>query len=630
MLVFEADKKILLERRLQEEREREGGREKKKKKKKKTKRSKKSEMGGTVDELKAEGNGYFKAGKFQEAIDAFTAALELDDKNHVLYSNRSAAKASLRDFAAACDDARNCVKLMPTWAKGYSRLGAALFGLGELEESKKIYEQGLAIEPENATLLQGRSDVDKAIQGKAAFAAKAAEAGARPNPIKALFSDPSLVAKLAAHPKTRNYFAQPDFMQMLGEVQKDSDKLGAYMSDQRMMDVLGVAMGVDISATGAGGAGAQNGGNASPAAEEASSPPPTAKADDAATAASSKDTKMEEEEPQEETDKTKAQAAKKRGNEAYKSRRFDEAISCYDEALALDDSDISFITNKAAVRYEMGEYEACIADCDAALEKAREIRSEFTQVARALSRKGTALKKMGKLREALECFQKSLTEHRTADTLKKLGECEKELKRQEEEAYLDPALAEAEREKGNTLFKEGKFPDAIKCYTESIRRGPKDPRVWSNRAACYTKLTALPEALKDAEKAIEIDPNFVKAYTRKGHAQFFMKEYEKAMATYQQGLDKDPNNEELKNAMMRCVEQINRLNRGEASAEELAQRQQKAMADPEIQTILSDPIMRQVLNDFQENPRAAQKHLENAHIAANINKLVAAGIIQVR
>merc|ERR1712054_474387 len=245
------------------------------------------------------------------------------------------------------------------------------------------------------------------------------------------------------------------------------------------------------------------------------------------------------------------------------------------------------------------------------------------QIARALSRKGTALKKKGDLEGAISAFQKSLTEHRTADTLKRLSDTEKELKKKTEEEYLDPVKAEEEREKGNSLFKEQKFPEAIKCYTESIRRKPDDPRVWSNRAACYTKLTALPEALKDAEKAIEIDPTFVKAYTRKGHAQFFMKEYEKAMATYQQGLDKDPNNEELKNAMMRCVEHINRLNRGEASAEELAQRQQKAMADPEIQTILSDPIMRQVLNDFQENPQAVQKHLENAHIASNINKLVA-------
>ena len=52
------------------------------------------------------------------------------------------------------------------------------------------------------------------------------------------------------------------------------------------------------------------------------------------------------------------------------------------------------------------------------------------------------------------------------------------------------------------------------------------------------------------------------------------------------------------------------------SAEDL-----KAMADPEIQTILSDPIMRQVLNDFQENPQAAQKHMQNKDIMANIKKL---------
>ena len=31
--------------------------------------------------------------------------------------------------------------------------------------------------------------------------------------------------------------------------------------------------------------------------------------------------------------------------------------------------------------------------------------------------------------------------------------------------------------------------------------------------------------------------------------------------------------------------------------------QQRAMADPEIQTILTDPVMRQVLQDMQDNPK---------------------------
>lgn len=58
-------------------------------------------------------------------------------------------------------------------------------------------------------------------------------------------------------------------------------------------------------------------------------------------------------------------------------------------------------------------------------------------------------------------------------------------------------------------------------------------QVYSNRAACYTKLGALPEGLKDANKCIELDPKFVKGYSRKAAIQFFMKEYDKALETYQ-------------------------------------------------------------------------------------------------
>ena len=55
----------------------------------------------------------------------------------------------------------------------------------------------------------------------------------------------------------------------------------------------------------------------------------------------------------------------------------------------------------------------------------------------------------------------------------------------------------------------------------------------------------MPEGLKDAEKCLELDPTFIKGYTRKGAVQFFMKEYDEALATYEEGLKHDPRNPEL-------------------------------------------------------------------------------------
>lgn len=60
-------------------------------------------------------------------------------------------------------DAEKTVELKPDWPKGYSRKGAALYGLEELQDAVSVYEKGLSLDPENALLKKGLQDVQAAM-----------------------------------------------------------------------------------------------------------------------------------------------------------------------------------------------------------------------------------------------------------------------------------------------------------------------------------------------------------------------------------------------------------------------------------------------------------------------------------
>ena len=112
-----------------------------------------------ADALKAAGNDAFKAGRFAEAVQSFTAALAQTPNNATLLSNRSGALAALGNYAAALADAELVIQLSPEWVKGYSRRGAALYGMGRMQEALQTYEAGLRIDPTSAQMAQAAADV---------------------------------------------------------------------------------------------------------------------------------------------------------------------------------------------------------------------------------------------------------------------------------------------------------------------------------------------------------------------------------------------------------------------------------------------------------------------------------------
>lgn len=92
--------------------------------------------------LKEKGNAAFQANDIDGAIRYFSQALDLDPDNYIVYSNRSAAYMKADSKSKALKDAERCVELAPSWAKGYSRLGAAQQSLRRYEAAIDTYKKG--------------------------------------------------------------------------------------------------------------------------------------------------------------------------------------------------------------------------------------------------------------------------------------------------------------------------------------------------------------------------------------------------------------------------------------------------------------------------------------------------------
>ncbi|KAF2111014.1 heat shock protein-like protein STI1 [Lophiotrema nucula] len=580
-----------------------------------------------ADALKAEGNKLFAAKKFAESIEKFSEAIELDPSNHVLYSNRSGAYASLKDYEHALEDANKVTEIKPDWSKGWGRKGTALHGGGDLVGAVDAFEEALKLDGNNAQAKSGLDSVKRAIETEAREDGIGADPSAG---LGGLFNDPQMIQKLAANPKTAALLGDQEFMQKLQRLRANPNDVGKEMQDPRFLQVMSVLLGIDMQ-FGAPGAGAPGASGAQEAEEDVPMPdarPPPYE--------SKKEPEPEPEpEPTEETEedkaakeaKAKADEEKKQGTESYKKRQFDQAIEHYSKAWELH-KDIVYLTNLGAAKFEKGDYQGAIESCQQAVEHGREVLADFKLIAKAFARIGTSYEKLGDLANAVLYYQKAQTEHRTPEVLTKLRAAEKAKIKAEKESYINPEEAEKARELGNAKFKEADWPAAVEAYSEMIKRGPEDPRGYSNRAACFIKLLSFPSAVQDCDEAIKRDPNFIKAYIRKAQAFFAMKEYNKCLDVCAEASEHDvdgKNAREIRVQEEKAMQAQFTAREGETEQQTM----ERIQRDPDIVAILQDPIMQSILQQAKDDPAALQEHLKNAQIRQKVQKLVAAGVIRM-
>jgi stress-induced-phosphoprotein 1 len=555
--------------------------------------------------LKAEGNAALQAGNITLAIEKYTGAIRLDGSNHLYYSNRSAAYLSQGDANNALEDAEACLGLNPDFAKGYSRKGAALHALKRYNDAIATYQKGLEKFPNDPGLTKGLSEAKRDKDG--------------PSPMGGaggLFG-PQMMAQMALNPKMRPFLNDPEIMGKVKLLQTNPNLLPTMLNDPKMMMFLQQMMG---------GPGDDDDNDSPPAPS-----PPTKHARDPEPEPMEEEEleDLEELDPAEREKKErqrKSVQAKERGNDLFKAKKYEEALAAYDEAIALDDTNMTFLNNKAAVFLTQKKYDECIECCEKAVEVGKANMAPFEDRAKALTRCAKAWQKKKDFGKAIELCKAAQLESYDKETQRLLKTMELEKKKADTAAYLDEEKAEEAKARGNEYFRAKKWPEAVKEYEEAVKRSPSNAAIRNNLSAALCKIMDFNGARREVEVAVELDPTYVKAWARKGDIEMLLKENHKAMDSYRKGLSLDPDNAACKEGLRKVTSTMG----SRMSEEEQRERAAHAMADPEIQAILNDPVMRQILNDFNENPAAAQKAMADPAIASKLEKLIASGVVQTR
>ena len=521
----------------------------------------------TAKDWKEKGNALVKEKKYKEALDCYTKAIEIEPNDKILYSNRSAMHLNLSEFDKALEDAEKAISLKSDYAKAYLRKGKALEGQQRLQEALDAYKQGLEKDKTNAQLLEASQELEQSMN----------------NPFLKNYP------KLFTDPRTAPLMADPQFKNSVDFAMRDQKVLMQMLqTDPRFMTVFSVLTGIDLEKMN----------------EDVRKHSEERKKEEEEKKKKEEEDKynaMTPEEKLEEDNHKKADQIKAQGNEEFKKKNFDEAIKLYQQAIDIYPKEMVYYLNSAKCYLEKKDYDKSIELCKHVCENCR----DFTRRATAFGIIGYAYKAQGKLEEALKAFEDSQMEKNDERIKQAYKETAKLKKEQDELAYINPEIAEQENQKANELYKAGKYPEALKIYEEAIKRNPKMPKYYTNRAQWYIKLMEFYQAIKDCESAIKLEP---------------------VLKTVEDGLKLFPDDEELKKIRENTIIQINY-----GTGEDDAERQKKAAADPEIQRLLRDPRIQQLFKDFKENPMSAQQAImKDEFIRDAFQKLVASGLVKTK
>jgi tetratricopeptide (TPR) repeat protein len=109
---------------------------------------------------------------------------------------------------------------------------------------------------------------------------------------------------------------------------------------------------------------------------------------------------------------------------------------------------------------------------------------------------------------------------------------------------------------GNEQLVKGHFLEAIGFYSDALEYDPTNAIILSNRAQAYIKVENYGLAMLDATAAMDSDPKYVKAYYRRGSAQFALGHLKDARKDFRKVCQVKPKDKDARAKFQACDKSI--------------------------------------------------------------------------
>ena len=111
---------------------------------------------------------------------------------------------------------------------------------------------------------------------------------------------------------------------------------------------------------------------------------------------------------------------------------------------------------------------------------------------------------------------------------------------------------------GDQAFRMGGYKTAIDRYSQAIELDPDFVVAYSNRSAAYLKNNEKSKALRDAETVVERDPGLAKGWSRLAAALHALKRWPLASEAYQKVVELDSTNAVAKKGLVDCQTEMDK------------------------------------------------------------------------